>query len=224
MVTSRVLPVSLAPSTSSRRPLLTGSIGGVDGRPESTPLSDSFDLPTTLRLRIVSFAVWAGTGVGELHGQLGGTGLGGQRPVLPSHRSGGPQKVPAGCMTSGGQVTSLPLHTSARSHGPTAGRQTKPAGSFASAGHAGPVPLHVSAMSQGPAAARQTVPAGWNVSVGQLVLLPVQYSATSHGPAAARQSVPAGSRASAGQRALWPLHFSTASHGPTAGRHTVPAG
>src|SRR5579885_3592939 len=44
-VTSRTLPVPLAPSISRRMPLVTGSSGGVVGRPLTTPLNTSRSCP-----------------------------------------------------------------------------------------------------------------------------------------------------------------------------------
>lgn len=69
------------------------------------------------------------------------------------------QEAPSGLFASAGQLARVPLHTSARSHGPLAGRQMVPAAALASLGQAALVPLHSSVRSHGPVAARQTVPA-----------------------------------------------------------------
>src|SRR6266699_1936290 len=84
--------------------------------------------------------------------------------------------VPLGWGASGGQTALAPVHVSAASHGPAAGRHTTLLGWKASGGQTGLGPSQVSARSHTPAAARHSVPAGLVASAGQAALVPVQVS------------------------------------------------
>src|SRR5437764_1015643 len=68
--------------------------------------------------------------------------------------------VPFAWKVSGGHVALAPVHVSAASHGPAAGRHSTLLGWKASSGQVGLDPSQISATSHGPAAARQPVPAG----------------------------------------------------------------
>jgi hypothetical protein len=70
--------------------------------------------------------------------------------------------TPDGCGWSAGQATLVPVHVSAMSHTPAAGRQMVVAGWKLSAGQAALLPVQLSAKSHTPAAERQMVPGGTN--------------------------------------------------------------
>src|SRR5207247_11253045 len=95
---------------------------------------------------------------------LGGVGSPAQVPswqasvavqALPSSHA-----VPFGWGASGGHVALAPVHVSAASQGPAAGRHSTLLGWKASGGQVGLVPSQVSATSHTPAAARPTTVAG----------------------------------------------------------------
>ena len=182
-----------------------------------------------------------------------------QSALEPSHSSrlhGLPssvQVVPAGLLSSAGQLADVPVQFSAGSHSPAEARHTTKLGRKSSGGQTVLVPVQFSSISQGPAAGRHTapafpagcwqasfvpshssrlhglpslvhaVPAGSLTSAGQFGPLPGQFSAGSHSPAEARQTVVAGLKASAGQTVLVPVQFSSTSHAPADGRQTAPA-
>src|SRR5438094_883364 len=177
-------------------------------------------------------------------------------PSHPSRLHGLPssvQVVPAGLLSSAGQLADVPVQFSAGSHSPAEARHTTKLGRKSSGGQTVLVPVQFSSISQGPAAGRHTapafpagcwqasfvpshssrlhglpslvhaVPAGSLTSAGQFGPLPGQFSAGSHSPAEARQTVVDGLKTSAGQVVLVPVQVSSRSQSPAAGRQTVPA-
>src|SRR5262249_7281729 len=79
---------------------------------------------------------------------------------------------------SAGHVGPVPLHISARSQRPAAGRHT-PGGLKAFGGHSAEVPVQTSATSQSPAAGRHSVFAATNVQLA-VQQVPVGSAPTSH--------------------------------------------
>jgi len=159
------------------------------------------------------------------------------------------QGVPDVLKPSVGHVVTAPVHCSAVSHSPAAGRQTVPA---LPAGCAHwPDPLHTSDV-QGRLSAVHAVPLALNPSGGQTEVVPPHVSAVSHSLAAARHVAPAlpGEcpqvaepplqastvqglpsvlhatpgflNPSTGHAAALPGHVSARSHSPADGRHSVP--
>src|SRR5436309_1987810 len=161
--------------------------------------------------------------------------------------------VPAGLLSSAGQLADVPVQFSAGSHSPAEARHTTKLGRKSSGGQTVLVPVQFSSISQGPAAGRHTapafpagcwqasfvpshssrlhglpslvhaVPAGSLASAGHVGPRPVQLSAGTHSPAEARRTAVAGVKASAGQTVLVPVQFSSTSHAPAAGRQPAPA-
>jgi len=139
--------------------------------------------------------------------------------ALPSSVHG----VPAGVLSSAGQLGPLPVQFSAGSHSPVEGRQTTVEGWKASAGQAVLVPSHVSSWSHGPVAARHTVPA-FPAGCWQASFVPSQVSVV-HALPSSVQSEPAAFLASGGHACPGsPPQPSATSHSPAAGRQMTPMG
>jgi hypothetical protein len=157
------------------------------------------------------------------------------------------QAVPSALPPFAGHVGDVPLHASATSQSPVAGRHTVP---LLPAGCA-QIPEAHSSREHGLVSGVQAVPSGRKKSGGQEVEVPLQVSARSHSPTAERQGVPALPAPcehapathsstvqtlpspvhgvpsifvpSAGHVVLVPVHFSSTSHSLAAARHVEPA-
>ena len=114
----------------------------------------------------------------------------------------------------------MPLHTSARSQGPLAGRpQSVPEAVNLSSGQLVPPP-HSSAGSHGPTLGLHVVSVPRKLSNGHKKLVPLHVSGASHALTAGRHGVPISATTSTGHTVLVPVQVSAASHGVALARHT----
>lgn len=102
-----------------------------------------------------------------------------------------------------------PVHTSAISHVPFAGRHVTEEFANVSFGQLEPFPKQYSGISHTPVTAWQRVEALANLSAGHVYwpVVPRQYSGTSHGPAAGRHTCVLGKGVPVGHELLTPVQF-----------------